>query len=251
MALTERQNELLEYLKKHKYAKITELAQALYVSDATVRRDIAELKKLGLLERTHGGAVVLDNSSEIAISVRYELDKVEKKEVADLAKNKLPQFKTVFVDNSSTALILAQLINLQYKTVVTNGLVLASELAKRENVNILLLGGSLYYNTNSLSGPLALRNLSDLKFDLMLCSCAAANENGVFENSLEQSEIKRLALANSMSSVLLVDKTKLGTGATFRTCALEDFDLVFTNADDKMLEPYRASRKVRMINRNH
>lgn len=60
MALTYRQNEILEYLKKSKYAKINELAEKLFVSDATIRRELRELKKLGLLDRNHGGAVIVD-----------------------------------------------------------------------------------------------------------------------------------------------------------------------------------------------
>lgn len=242
MALTDRQNDLLEYLKQHRHAKIAELARLFYVSEATVRRDITQLKKMGLLERIHGGAVALDTANEVAISVRYDLARGEKREVADIAKNRLPEFKTVFIDNSSTALILAQMINLQYKTVVTNGLMLATELSKRENINVLLPGGNLFVNTNSLVGSVTLRALSDLHFDLMICSCAAADETGVYENSLEQSEIKRLVRKNSACAILLVDKTKLGVTATYRTCTMQDFELVFTNADDSTVEAYRLPK---------
>lgn len=251
MSLTDRQNELLEYLKQHKHARITKLAQILFASESTIRRDIAELKKLGLIERTYGGAVVLDTANEVSIDVRYDISRAEKQEVADIAKNKLPEFKTVFIDNSSTSLILAQLLNLQNKTVITNGLSLTAELIKRANVTVLLPGGTLFNKTNSLSGSYTLRNLSDMYFDLLLCSCAAINEKGIFENSLEQSEIKRMARKNCTTSVLLVDKTKIGETATYRTCSIEDFDLVFTNADDELILPYRSAKTTRIINKNY
>lgn len=55
MALTERQNEILKRLKENKTAGVNELAEELYVSEATIRRDLAEMKNMGLIERSHGG----------------------------------------------------------------------------------------------------------------------------------------------------------------------------------------------------
>ena len=55
MLTLERQNEILEYLKQNKTATVRDLATRLYVSDATIRRDLAEMEMLGLLRRSHGG----------------------------------------------------------------------------------------------------------------------------------------------------------------------------------------------------
>ena len=79
MSLTGRQTEILEYLKTNKHAKIRELARRLYCSDATIRRDLSEMKKLGILERDHGGAIILDTADEVAISVRYSQNAQDKK----------------------------------------------------------------------------------------------------------------------------------------------------------------------------
>ena len=249
MALTYRQNEILKYLKIHKYAKIEQLAHALYVSDATVRRDLTEMKKLGLLERNHGGAVILESADEVAISVRQETNAPDKRETVNIALGKLPRFKTVFIDNSSTALMCAQLLDLRNKTVITNGLILAMELSKRENVSVIMPGGGLLYNTNSLTGPYAIRYLQDLRFSLMLCSCAALDLGGVYENSLEQSEIKRVAMKNSLNKVLLADKMKFGHNATYHTAELREFNAIITNADDGMLRAYREIGGVNIFNK--
>jgi len=58
MALTERQNEILRRLKEDKKAVVTVLAKELYVSEATIRRDLAEMHSMGLIERSHGGALL-------------------------------------------------------------------------------------------------------------------------------------------------------------------------------------------------
>lgn len=248
MALTFRQNEILKYMKMHKYATINQLAHTLYVSEATVRRDLNEMKKLGLLERNHGGAVILEMTDEISISVRQETNPQDKRETVFIAQNKLPPFKTVFIDNSSTALLLAQQLDLRNKLVVTNGMILATELSKRENVSIIMPGGEMLYNTNSLTGPYTMRTMYDLRFNLMLCSCAAIDKNGVYENSLEQSEIKKIVLKNSEKKILLVDRMKFGKYATYHTADLNDFSTIFTNASDETLSEYR-NNSVNIINK--
>lgn len=249
MSLTFRQNEILQYLKAHKYATISQLAHFLYVSEATVRRDLNELKKLGLLERNHGGAVILEATDEIAIAIRQETNTQDKRATISIAQNKLPPFKSVFIDNSSTALLLAQQLDLRNKLVVTNGLILATELSKREDVSVLMPGGELLYNTNSLTGTRTVRNLADLRFSLMLCSCAALDEDGAYENSLEQSEIKRIVLKNSVNKVLLVDKMKFGNTGTYQTAELREFNLIVTNAGDEQLKTYREIKGVNILNK--
>ena len=247
MSLTGRQAEILEYLKVNKHAKIRELSRQLYCSDATIRRDLSDMKKLGLLERNHGGAIILDTADEVAMSVRYGRNAQDKKEVADLTIRRLPGFKVAFFDNSSTSLTLAMQMNLDFKTVVTNSIALASELAKREDVTVLMPGGQLLQNTNSLTGAMAARNLADMHFDLMLASCTALSPEGVYESSINQSEIKRVALRNSSHSALLVDKTKFDLTATHRTASPADFDIIFTNAPKEKYSPLLSVPGVRLI----
>ena len=70
MAINERQNEILRTLKESKTASVNALAKALYVSEATIRRDLAEMKSMGLIERSHGGAILPENAEEISIFFR-------------------------------------------------------------------------------------------------------------------------------------------------------------------------------------
>ena len=78
MLTSERQNKILEYLKERKTAFVRDLAAALYVSEATVRRDLNEMQKLGLIERSHGGAILPENAEEVSIFVRMNKNAREK-----------------------------------------------------------------------------------------------------------------------------------------------------------------------------
>lgn len=249
MALTQRQTSILEYLKKNKYAKINELAANLYVSTSTVRREIVLLKKLGLLERNHGGAAMLDSGDEIAVYVRYGHNVEDKQRTIETATDRLPEFKNVFIDNSSTALMLARRINLQYKTVVTNGLNLAMELSRKNNITVIMPGGNLNLNSNALTGSYTIRCLSDMNFDLLLCSCTAIYDGGAYESSLEQSELKRVVLHNSRKKIMLADKEKFHGIAMHKTANLSEFDVVYTNADDRTVAPLKEKYGVNIVNK--
>ena len=144
MALTERQNEILKILKDHKKADVSTLAKDLYVSEATIRRDLAEMQSMGLIERSHGGALLPENAEEISLFFRMEKNANEKERAATKALLHIPSFKSVFIDSSSTALALAERLDLNFKTVVTNSLPTALQLSKKPNLNLILLGGSVH-----------------------------------------------------------------------------------------------------------
>ncbi len=230
MALSERQNEILRHLRENKTAAVSRLAKELYVSEATIRRDLVEMKSMGLIERSHGGALLPENAEEISIFFRMEKNAAEKERVATKALPYIPGFKSVFIDSSSTALALAERIDLNFKTVVTNNLQTAIQLSKKKNINLMLLGGSVHFNTISTTGSWTARQLEEFSFDLMIASCAAVIDNEVFESSLEQKEIKRVAFQHCRKKVLLIDHTKFDRHGTYKLTSLSKYDLIVCDA---------------------
>ncbi len=226
MALNERQNEILRILKEKKKANVNHLAKLFYVSEATIRRDLSEMHGMGLVERSHGGALLPENSEEISIFFRMEKNAQEKERAATKALPYIPSFKSVFIDSSSTALALAERMDFSYKTVVTNNLQTAIQLSKKPNVTLVMLGGMVQYNTISATGSWTARQLDDFKFDLMISSCAAVIDGDVYERSLDQKEIKRAAFERSQKRILLIDGTKFGAHGAYRLTSLEAFDFV-------------------------
>lgn len=230
MILNERQNELLQLLKEKKKASVHQLAKTFFVSEATIRRDLTEMQTMGLIERSHGGAVLPENSEEMSMFFRIEKNPAEKKATASKALAHIPPFKSVFIDSSSTVLALVSLMDLSNKTVFTNNLHTALQLSKQPNVTIILLGGTVQYNTNASTGIWTARQLNDFSFDLMISSCSSIIDGTSYERSLDQKEIKKIAFERSQKRVLLVDSTKFTAHGSYRLKELESYDLVITNS---------------------
>ena len=239
MFTSERFKLISDYLKEHSRATVDELAHVLYVSPATVRRDLTEMQKLGMIQRTHGGAVFIDSVDEVNIFVRIEKNAADKERTASIALDKIPFFNTIFIDNSSSCLALAERMNFQYKTVITNGLQLAVKLSTKKDVKVIFLGGFIQYSSYSTDGSLATDMLNRFHMDLMLSSCAAIRPDGTYESTLGTMEIKHAAALRCDKHILLVDKNKFDLSLPYRTCELKDYDMIITNATDMMIEPYK------------
>ncbi len=229
MTLNERHSAILEILKKHRKENVKQLSERLFVSEATIRRDLKQMQTLGLIERSHGGALLPDNAEEVSIFVRMNKNAKAKEQIATNALPKIPEFRSVFIDSSSTALALAGRMDLNFKTVVTNNLQTALQLSKNENVNLILLGGNVQFRSVSSTGSWTARQLEEFNFDLMIFSCSAVIDGVAYERSLDQKEIKLSALKRSKKKILLVDKTKFSTDGTHKIVSLDELELVVTD----------------------
>lgn len=227
MLTNERQDKILQTLRQNGTATVREIARTLYVSEATVRRDLKQMQDLGLLKRSHGGAVLLEKADEISIFVRMTENAHEKERAASCALRHIPNdFKTVFLDSSSTVLALAQRMDLSQKTVVTNGLQTVARLAGVRGIDLVIPGGKISHTGASVAGGWTNNLLAEFHFDLMLASCAAVGEEGAFETSIEQRELKRTVFARSNRRILIADHTKFTANASYLFRGLADFDAV-------------------------
>ncbi len=229
MLVNERQNEILMYLKNNKTANVHTLAKKLYVSEATVRRDLRALGDMGLLERCHGGALFPENTDEQSMTFRIRKKATEKSRIANTALEALPAFGSVFLDGSSTVLALAERMNLSSKTVITNSLQAALVLSKLPGLNLHMLGGNVKYNSNATNGAATLRQIEHINVDLLLCSCASVKGDECAERTFELAELKRSVFKRSKTRVLLVDSAKFGAFGTYSMLKLTDFDMIITD----------------------
>ena len=230
MATSEREIKIYTYIKDKKIATVDELAKLLYASSASIRRDLEKLQQQGLVKRTHGGAVFVEKTAETAVNVRLSENREKKERIAATALKALPDYETVFIDDSSTALVLAENMDFTHKLVVTNGLELAGLLAKQRDVEIILPGGTVLYNTGMLSGSYTIERIREFKFDLTITSCTAIDGEHTYERSQDTAILKRTAADAGAHNLLLFDADKLRRRAPHVSMSLDKFDTIVTEA---------------------
>ena len=124
MLSLERQNEIVNYLKEHHSATVSELSEKFYIGPASIRRDLAKLEKLDIVKRTHGGAVLVESlSHDIPLNIRGRLSYDAKRIIGRLAAEQVMDNDMIFMDSSTTTCQMAPYLNQKCNlTIVTNGL---------------------------------------------------------------------------------------------------------------------------------
>lgn len=244
MLKKERQKKISDLVAHKKSVSVSELASLLFVSEATIRRDIAELEKAGVIGRTHGGAFLPEGAAaENPATIREKLEVHAKRKIAELARDFIRADMTVFMDSSSSAgMLIPYLCAAGGVSVITNGIRNCFRLMEKGDVSVYLCGGKVNRYSDAALGVEANAFISRFRADLCVISCGGISEDGATEASPEQAEIKRKMLKNSELRIMLCDGTKIGKRCMSHICDFDGIDFLITDTPPKK-EIYTAAEK--------
>jgi DeoR family fructose operon transcriptional repressor len=241
LASEERLAWLAERLAADGSVTISGAAEALAVSEMTIRRDLAELEARGTVRRVRGGAKAIGPEP---FALRHQTAARAKSRIAAKLSELVPEVGAIAFDASSTVLRLASsLARARDLTVLTNGPDTFAALQGMGGVTPLLTGGLLDPRTGSLVGPLACRSASQLSVRAFFASAATIDlRSGSLETTLDEAEVKRSIAAGADEVILALDASKLGAHAVALGLEWERIDVLVTELDpaDKRLDPYRG-----------
>jgi len=228
MLAQERRELILQTVRNGRSAEVVELAQRFEVSEMTVRRDLARLAREGKLTRVHGGAMGDPEPpfAQIAVGRREE-----KRRIGRAAAALVTSGQTVIVDVGTTTLQLARLLRGRELTVVTSNLAVIEELLPDPRIELVVLGGVVRRNYQSLVGMLAEDALRQLSADIAFLGGSRIRENhSVMDTTMVEVPIKRGMISASRRAVLLVDAAKFRMHGSVRICGADELDAVVTDA---------------------
>lgn len=249
MLAPERRNHITKLLNKHKQVLVKELSEQLNVSEGTLRNDLKILEKDGLLERTHGGAVLpAPPIHEHTFRSRSLINQSEKAAIGAKAVEFVQNGQCIILDASSTALEMARrLVDFDYLTVVTNGLSTAQELTRNSRLNVIVIGGVLRPGSSSLEGLLSKGLLSQIHADMFFTSAHGFTASeGLTEFSVYEAELKKVMVSNVSKVIALLDHTKLNRRSIATFAETSDIDTIITdsNADRSFLDSLTGIQSV-------
>ena len=216
----ERLDHILAFLREKPTATVKTLANRLYASEATVRRDLTELEKRGLVKRLHGGVVLLDGANrELPIAVREQQNVEAKREIAAKAAKYLRDGQVIFLDASSTVMFLIKYFeSFKLLTIVTNGLKTAQELSGL-NHKVYCTGGLMLHNSSAYVGDFAVNFVRHFNADVFFFSSRGVSETGMINDaSVEETNVRRAMFEQSRQRIFLSDHTKLGKTYCYNLC---------------------------------
>jgi DeoR/GlpR family transcriptional regulator of sugar metabolism len=234
MLKSERENEIIQILTKRGFVSVRELAEALYASESSIRRDLARLERGGVIKRSHGGAERITSHTNIMPFGRRSYDSVEEKmSIAKIASGIIKEGDVIFLDQSSTAYFLASAISpMKNLTVITNNLEIITLLSKTEII-LYSTGGAVFKkNPTCLVGGMTESVFSNFVADIAFFSTGAVGENGrILDLSEEEVFTRKAMLKNAKKKIFLCNSEKIGKSAPYVQCTLGDIDFVISEND--------------------
>jgi DeoR/GlpR family transcriptional regulator of sugar metabolism len=238
MLAPQRQTLILQEVSRYGAARISELAENLSVSEMTIRRDIDSLAEQGLLEKVHGGAVGIletSNISEPPFKATSMREQAAKDAIAARASELVKPGNSIALMGGSTVFAMAKHIaGVPRITVVTNSLPVSDYLHREGNPDqVVILTGGMRTPTDSFVGEFTIAALQRLNLDLAFIGTHGVDVLGGFSSpNLYEAETNRSVRQRTKKFVVLADHTKWGKLGFSTFAGLKEADLLIT--DDAM-----------------
>jgi DeoR family glycerol-3-phosphate regulon repressor len=231
-----RQSKIVDLVRGQGFVSIDALAQTFMVTPQTIRRDINELSKKGLVHRHHGGAGLPSSVENVAYTTRKMFALAGKIQIARLLARHIPNEASLFLDIGTTTEEVAKaLLDHDRLRVITNNLNVAVILSENENFEVIVTGGAVRGRDRGLTGEATIDFIRQFKFDFGVISVSGIDGDGtLLDFDYHEIRVGRAIIETSRKVFLVADHTKFGRQAMVRLCNIREVNALFT---DRMPPP--------------
>ena len=224
--MTERQSQIMDLLEKEKFISVRRLSQVTFTSESSIRRDLSDLQKRGLVRRTHGGVAAADASNRLPpLANRMEKNPMQKRLIAKRASAFLQDGQVVMLDGSSTAgFLVPYLAQRQGIVLYTNNMNTALQ-AIESGVETHCIGGCSVNRSAALAGEEAYRALESLRPDLLFFSSQSLDAEGnITDSNIQENHLRLKMLEGARRKIFLCDSEKFNRSSTYFLTNLSHLD---------------------------
>ncbi len=248
ITIFERRRMTLRLLREQSGIKVAQIAQILGVSKPTVRSDLDALHEEGIVQRVHGGAVLVEELEKDNLVQSFAITSASKSalQIAQQASDLVENGDTILLDASSLTLYMTIYLRRRRNlTIVTNGLEIARQLADIANNTVILVGGIV-----SPKGDAVVRSIDSSGVltgqtvrKAFVSGAGFALDVGLTERRVEDADLKRDMLSIAQQVIVLMDAAQLGQAGLFTVVKPEQIDhlLVGQDAEASVLEDLHQS----------
>ncbi|SMF19166.1 transcriptional regulator, DeoR family [Tistlia consotensis] len=227
----ERQERILGELRASPAIRISQLAEEYRVSTETIRRDLDDLSRRGMLNRTYGGASARAFAFEPALSERHKEHVEERQRVGALAARAIRPGQVLMIDVGSTTVHFARRLSAELKdlTVITNSFGVATVLSANPTIAVILCPGRYDGREGSVFGSDAVAFLDRYNANVAVISASGLTADGPNDVNPNAAAIKRAMLGRSATGLLLLDHSKYDLLTLENVCPLDEIDVLVSD----------------------
>ena len=205
----QRRHSIITILNQQGEVSVDELSNRFETSEVTIRKDLAELEKTGLLLRRYGGAVAIPDEVTQQFSAKIAPNKLS---IAQAAAKLIKDHNRIIIDSGSTTSgIVQQLNDKRGLVVMTNALQLANSIHELENEPTLLMtGGTWDPHSESFQGQVAEQVLRSYNFDQLFIGADGIDLARGTTTFNELTGLSKVMAEVSREVIVMVDSDKIG-----------------------------------------
>lgn len=250
MTANERREKIIEIVNKTESIKSSDLAEQLDVTTETIRKDLIYLNKKKLIQKFHGYAKPITETSEHSLDFRLGEAQSSKIVIAQAAFQQLTDCTVIFIDAGSTAYEFAKYLkshidadnSLDKLVIVTNSFSAVQALKDIPNT-IYFIGGEINMTTQSTNGFWSSNELHSLHIDIaFLGSSGFSSHSGPCTKIGSDTLIKNEIIQASDKIVVLADHSKFTSNSIMQYALWSNIDLLITDSqvDEESIEHLRS-----------
>jgi DeoR family transcriptional regulator, fructose operon transcriptional repressor len=229
----QRQNLIKDFLIETGFVSIADLGTRFAVSEMTIRRDLDELERQGLIQRTYGGALPSEPAFyEMSFQAKYFQHAEEKMRIGKAAAGLVREGQTILLDSGTTTEHILKNLPEMRVTVITNALNIASQAMKHPDMEVMVAGGVLRKGLNYMVGPQTNDFLKTIRADVVFLAVEGVDLRAGFTvPDPYNADNKRAMLQASQRVVVVTDHSKLGRVSTSSIIPLDQANLLITGQE--------------------
>jgi DeoR family fructose operon transcriptional repressor len=244
MRQAQRVLKVKELFTRQEFVNFEELCQLFDASKSSIRRDLMELERRGVLRRVHGGAISLQTKDEMMDFNRLsDSSHDQKARIGKVAASLVGDGQTIILGGGSTVAEVARNLGQKPVQIVTNSIPVAQIFWDSKLVEVTLTGGYLYPRLGVQLGPICEKMLNSVSADTLIMGIRGITAAGISDSNSLIVESIRAMIKAARKVVIVADHSKFGRDAMMHVADLNDVDLIVT--DSELSSEYR-----RMLRKN-
>lgn len=224
-----REEKIIALVSENQKIEVNELAEMLGVSKVTIRKDLNDLEKRGILHREHGFAVI---NSQDDINYRLAQNYDLKKKIALAAAKLVADGETVMIESGSSCTLLAEELAFNRKdiTIITNSCFIATYLRKSKTAKVILLGGEFQKASQVNVGPLVKLVVGEFYVDKFFVGIDGFDERRGFTGSdIARCDTDKVMMTAAKETIVLTDSSKFDKVGVVTNFKFNEVAKVFTD----------------------
>jgi DeoR/GlpR family transcriptional regulator of sugar metabolism len=233
----ERLRMILKILSEEKKIIVKDLAEKFNLSDSSIRLDLTELESRGLIYRTHGGAIMPNETqndlvlNKNILAQREDTFAEEKQKIALAILDFINDGDSIMIDGGSTNYYIARQLNQKRGlTIITTSTHLLPVLAQISDANIFLSGGLFQREFEDTIGEIALEMMGRFRPDKTIMGIDGISlKQGLTCTEPSMAPLKKKMVNISKHLIVVADSSKIGKVCLVHVAGLNEVKTIVTD----------------------